>query len=134
MNRLVHFEIMADDPQRCAEFYRRVFGWLFEKWTRSDVDYWLITTGPNDEPGINGGMGKREKPGVCDCYAAYLCTVGVESIDSTTEKIIASGGRVTREKMEVPGVGMLAMCQDTEGNNFGVLQAAPPAEPPECSC
>jgi hypothetical protein len=134
MNRPIHFEIMADDPQRAAEFYRRVFSWVFEKWDKTPVEYWLITTGPDTEPGINGGMSRRQSPGPCECHSAYLCTIGVRSVDETTEKIIAAGGSVTRPKMEVMGVGMLAMCRDTEGNNFGVLEASPPQEPAKCSC
>jgi len=27
MNRVVHFEVHAADPERAAGFYRRVFGW-----------------------------------------------------------------------------------------------------------
>ena len=28
MNRVVHFEIHAADPERAARFYGEVFGWL----------------------------------------------------------------------------------------------------------
>ena len=45
MSRIVHFEIPADNLERGAEFYRKVFGWKFQKWA-GPQDYWLITTGP----------------------------------------------------------------------------------------
>lgn len=54
MPRVVHFEVHADDPERAANFYSGVFGWELAKW-EGPQDYWLITTGPDDEPGINGG-------------------------------------------------------------------------------
>ena len=32
MSRVIHFEIPAGDPERAANFYRKVFGWKIEKW------------------------------------------------------------------------------------------------------
>jgi catechol 2,3-dioxygenase-like lactoylglutathione lyase family enzyme len=51
MGRGIHFELNADDPERAAQFYRRVFGWTIDKWDGPE-DYWLVTTGPESEPGI----------------------------------------------------------------------------------
>ncbi len=51
MGRVVHFEIHGDDPERAAEFYRGVFGWEISKWD-GPVDYWLVTTGEDSEPGV----------------------------------------------------------------------------------
>ena len=55
MNRVVHFEIPAEDPENVARFYSEVFNWKIEKW-EGPVDYWLITTGEENEPGINGAI------------------------------------------------------------------------------
>jgi hypothetical protein len=49
------FEIPADDPGRAAKFYDDVFGWKVKKWD-GPVDYWLVTTGEDEEPGINGAI------------------------------------------------------------------------------
>ena len=62
MPRVVHFELNADDPERASRFYQQVFGWQIRKWD-GPVDYWLIMTGPDDEPGINGALMKRSEPG-----------------------------------------------------------------------
>lgn len=48
------FEIPADDPGRAAKFYDDVFGWKV-KWD-GPIDYWLVTTGEDEEPGINGAI------------------------------------------------------------------------------
>ena len=71
MNRVVHFEIHADNTARAVEFYRNLFGWEISKWD-GPVEYWLIKTGPDGQRGINGGMVKRH--GVIDGTAviAYL--------------------------------------------------------------
>jgi hypothetical protein len=51
----MHFELPADDPKRAIAFYEKVFGWTITKWD-APMDYWLVTTGNDDEPGINGAI------------------------------------------------------------------------------
>jgi len=60
MPKIVHFEINADDLSRAKGFYERVFKWKIEKWEGGD--YWVITSGDEDEEGIDGGMQQREEP------------------------------------------------------------------------
>ena len=116
MSRVVHFEINADDTDRCCAFYKKVFGWKIKKWA-GPQEYFVVTTGPDGEPGINGGILKRNDP-----RAATWNTVGVKSVDAICKKITANGGKVILPKMAVPTVGWLAYFQDTEGNTMGVLQ------------
>ncbi|MFY9638587.1 MAG: VOC family protein, partial [Methanobacterium sp.] len=52
---MIWFEIPADDPGRAAKFYENVFGWKVEKW-EGPFDYWLVTTGEAEEPGIDGAI------------------------------------------------------------------------------
>jgi predicted enzyme related to lactoylglutathione lyase len=54
MPRVVHFEIAANDPDKAAAFYQEVFGWKITKW-EGPQEYWLVETGEEGEPGINGG-------------------------------------------------------------------------------
>ncbi len=116
MKRVIHFEIGADDPERAVKFYEDVFGWKIVKWD-GPQDYWLTTTGDDNEPGINGAIKHRVDP-----RQATINTIDVPSIDEFTEKIVTSGGRVFVPKMEIPGVGFHAYCQDTEGNIFGIME------------
>lgn len=126
MPRVVHFEIHADEPERAAKFYTNVFGWTVKKW-EGPMDYWMILTG-KDEPGIDGGMMKRQQPLVGkDGVVAYVCTIGVDSVDAYTEKVTAQSGTVVQPKGPIPGVGWFAMCKDTEGNVFGLMQDDPSA-------
>ena len=50
MARVVHFELMAKNPERAVTFYQNVFGWQIHKWD-GPVDYWLITSGDDSTPG-----------------------------------------------------------------------------------
>ena len=121
MGRVTHFEIHAEDPARASNFYKEVFGWKIDKWDGPE-DYWLITTGPDNEPGINGAILKRR--GVIDGQAviAYVCTIEVSALDATLDNILARGGVLALPKMPVPMVGWLAYCKDSEGNIFGIMQ------------
>lgn len=121
MPRVVHFEIGVDDPERAVKFYQDVFGWKIEKW-EGPVEYWLITTGEESQPGINGGLMRRENS------ETTINTVEVSSVDEFVEKIVKAGGKVVRPKSAVPGVGYMAYCQDSEGNRFGLMQPDPSAK------
>ena len=41
MNRPVHFEIPAEKPERAIQFYKKVFGWKFERWN-GPMENWTI--------------------------------------------------------------------------------------------
>lgn len=124
-NRVVHFEIEAQNLERAKKFYTQAFGWEMQQMGEDMGNYVLITTGDEKEPGgINGGMMKSL--GDKKDLNAYSCVVQVESIDDSMQKVKSSGGEVLGEKMEIPGVGTYVKCKDTEGNNFSLLQ--PPAE------
>lgn len=116
MSRAIHFDLSADDPERAVRFYRSVFGWKVEKW-QGPSDYWLMTTGDEKEPGITGGVAARIKPN--DTTAVVL---DVPSVDEYSEKVKSSGEEIREAKQVIPGVGYLAMCRDTEGNTFGIMQ------------
>ena len=127
MPRVVHFEIHAESPARAIKFYTDLFGWKFDKFG-GDEEYWLITTGPKEQTGINGGLIKRR--GTIDGQAviAYVCTVDVASLDAAVAKAVACGGTNVVPKMPIPGIGWLAYCKDTEGNIFGMMQPDPSAQ------
>ena len=130
MNRIIHFEIHAGDPERAVKFYRDVFGWEINEWVMPGVQmkdedrYWLATTGPETEQGINGGIVFRRGPAPVDGEAvnAYVCTFGVADLEESVDKVLKSGGIIAFARMPVKGIGWWASCKDTEGNIFGMMQ------------
>ncbi|MGA2760104.1 MAG: VOC family protein [Candidatus Cybelea sp.] len=121
MPRVVHFEIHSADPDAAAKFYSSIFGWKIFKWD-GPVEYWLVQTG--DGPGIDGGIVRRQGdvPATGAAVNAYVCTIGVESLDETLASILANGGEIAVSKHEIPGIGTLAYVKDPDGNIFGALQ------------
>lgn len=130
MNRIIHFEIQAGNPERAVKFYKDVFGWEINEWVipgvkmKDENRYWLVTTGPETEPGINGGLLFRRGPAPIEGQPvnAYVCTIGVANLDEYVDKALKAGGSITLPKMAVKGVGWLAYCKDTEENIFGMMQ------------
>lgn len=121
MPRVIHFEIVADNPERAMKFYKEVFGWEFNKWD-GPQDYWLVKTGEDSEPGINGGLTPKTNQGSGNTGGRITNSIDVPSIDEFSNKISMEGGKVLSPKMPIPGVGYLAICEDTEGISFGIIK------------
>ncbi|MBM7789333.1 VOC family protein [Tenggerimyces flavus] len=121
MNRVVHFEVHADDLDRAERFYTQVFGWTTQHWRD---DYRLLVTG-TDTPGIDGAIMQRQGPAPepgqpLNCFS---CSIDVEDIGATEKAVADAGGQQVLERMTIPGVGYVAYFTDTEGNVFGAYQS-----------
>jgi predicted enzyme related to lactoylglutathione lyase len=121
MSRVIHFEIPADNPERAAAFYKKAFGWKIEKWP-GPMEYWMVSTGAEGTPGINGGLMKKGN------VSSTTNTIGVDSVDNAIATVTNAGGKLIMPKTAIPTVGYFAYCQDTEGNMFGVMQSDPNAK------
>lgn len=119
---IIHFDIPAKDIANMRKFYSGVFEWKIEKWPGPGMEYWMIQTVSDDEkgrplnPGVNGGMGKKEKD------EKPLNYISVESVDEYIKKIEKLGGKITLPKQDIPGIGWIAVAIDPEGNPFGIMQ------------
>jgi len=122
MDKVVHFEIPADDVERAKKFYKKVFDWKMESFP--DMEYTMIQTTAVDEkhmptePGaINGGMMKRQDP-----VKSPVITIAVQDIEETMKNVKKMGGESIRGKMQVGDMGYAAYFKDTEGNIIGLWQ------------
>jgi predicted enzyme related to lactoylglutathione lyase len=128
MNRVVHFEIPADDLERAKTFYRENFGWKLNQLGPEMGNYVLVQTGPSDDQGmpqdkafINGGLMPRDPSA-----KSPVLVIGVGDADATVEKVKKSGGKLVGEIVDIPNVGRYARVQDTEGNIIGVIKPIMP--------
>ncbi|OGV90567.1 glyoxalase [Microgenomates group bacterium RIFCSPLOWO2_01_FULL_46_13] len=127
MDKVVHFEIPADDVKRAQTFYQTVFGWGINE--MPEMNYTIVHTVevdekqmPKESGAINGGMLKRQEP-----ITNPVITISVASIDETTKMIETGGGKVIRPKMAVGDMGFAAYFKDSEGNVIGLWENAKPA-------
>jgi uncharacterized protein len=116
MNKVVHFEIPADDIARAKIFYGETFGWELED--VPDIAYTVAKTAPINEPGaINGGIVKRT-----DISKRPVLYVSVSDVDEALRKVEENGGEIAFPKKDVPGMGAYAQIADSEGNIIGLWE------------
>lgn len=122
MDKVVHFEIPAEDMARAQKFYHEVFGWKID--SVPGIEYVMAYTTPSTEKGptepgaINGGMLKRQ-----GAITSPVITINVQDIDAAARKLEKAGGSVAMPKFKVGNMGYSAYFKDTEGNIIGLWQA-----------
>jgi uncharacterized protein len=124
MNRVVHFEIPADNLERAKKFYGENFGWKLNQFGPEMGNYVVVHTGPTDDKGmpqdkafINGGIMPRDPSA-----SAPILVIAVDDADAAVEKVKKSGGKLVGEILDIPNVGRYARVQDSEGNVIAVIK------------
>ncbi len=126
MNKVVHFEIPADDMDRAKKFYGSIFGWeLQDMPMEGGRNYTIVRTVPVDEKthmpkesgAINGGIFKRQ-----ELLKTPSLVIEVSSIDEKMKSVESSGGKIVQPKKPIGDMGFVAYFKDTEGNVIGLWQ------------
>ena len=116
---VVHFAIHADDVERARRFYESVFGWRFEAW--GPPGFYNVDTATSGRPGIHGALHARSEPLSGSGMRGFTCTVAVENLTEIRDRVVANGGSVQHDEIEIPTVGRHIGLLDTEGNEFAVM-------------
>ena len=90
-NRVVHFEIQADDPERALKFYGDVFGWSFKDY---GPDYCEFADGR-----LTGGFAKGAARGA----GGPLVILYADDLPDLQRRIETAGGRIVRPAYDFPG-------------------------------
>jgi predicted enzyme related to lactoylglutathione lyase len=121
VSRVSFFEFASPDPAKEMEFFKTLFGWEFQKFGDQGQDYWLVTTGPKEEPGIDGGL----LPLMSDQQPRTTNTITVPDIDEAVAKAAAAGATMMMDKQEIPNFGWTAYMISPTGIPFGLFQGMP---------
>lgn len=119
-NELTHFAIYIDDIERAKIFYDKVFDWGFNSYGQSDFLQIKADKEENSRP--IGALQSRNYSPHDEKIIGFECTIGVENIDETTDKVSQNGGQVLMPKTAIPYVGWISKFLDTEGNLFCAMQ------------
>jgi predicted enzyme related to lactoylglutathione lyase len=136
MPTIVHFEIPSDNLERTRKFYTELFGWKMEKMPgTSQREYWTFSTtskgegsssnnnsgsgGEQQQRTVSGGMMQRQM-----LQEPIMIYIGVDSVTEYSDKVERLGGKVIKQKTEVPNYGWFAICTDTENNGFALWEAS----------
>ncbi|HZS46914.1 MAG TPA: VOC family protein [Blastocatellia bacterium] len=118
-NNISHFSIHADNLPRARKFYEDAFGWKFTPW--GPPDFFLIATGPEEDPGIHGALQTRASHDGTPMIG-FECTISVDDIDAAAAAVESNGGQITVPKFKIPTVGTLIQFKDPEGNFVCAMQ------------
>lgn len=119
MNTIAYFEIQSSNPEREVKFYKKLFGWKFEKVEGLQIEYYRIETKT-----ISGGLLKRPAaiPPMEHGTNAYTCSVEVDNFDRVSELILQNGGTVAMPKFAIPGKCWQGYFLDADNNTFGIVE------------
>lgn len=113
-NKMTHFAIHIDDIERAKKFYDGVFEWGFNSYGQDE--FLQIKTDKSESGELIGALQSRKYSPIPDKVIGLECTIGVENIGETIEKVKGNGGKVLMPKTAIPYVGYIAKFLDTEGN------------------
>lgn len=119
-NAVVHFEVMAQDRARLADFYSQLFGWRLE--TGNPAGYGQISHADNHGDGgigIGGGIYGDMPPGQ-DGVTFY---VEVDDVEATLAQAERLGGTRLMGPGQVEGGPVFGHLHDPEGHWIGLMQA-----------
>jgi predicted enzyme related to lactoylglutathione lyase len=115
--QMVHIEIPAADPEKAQQFWSGLFEWQFQAFEGSPTPY--LMTRISDASGGAIYQADGDKRGTRTYF-------DVDDVDSAAARVRELGGQAG-DKMPVPSMGWFAVCQDPEGNEFGLWQTDPNA-------
>ena len=108
---VVHWEIVARDPERQRAFYRDLFNWEI-----GDGPIMQIPAGlGGPEPGPGGHILAGDSPGV-------RLYVQVRDINASLARVVELGGDKVSDPFDIPGGPTLAAVNDPEGNALVLVQ------------
>jgi uncharacterized protein len=119
-SNLASFALHVDDVDRARRFYEAVFGWEFEPW--GPPGFYLIHTGPDDDPGIQGLMHARSEPRTGTGRSGVEPTFAVDDLDAVAAAVEEHGGKIVFPPSAIPTVGTLLRFLDPEGNDIGAMR------------
>lgn len=118
-NAIAWFDIYVNDMERAIAFYQTVLELKLEKMGDPTGETQMMSF-PADMGayGASGALVKSEysKPGV----GGTLVYFGAEDCSVEESRVVAAGGKVVRPKFSIGDFGFVSLCEDTEGNAFGL--------------
>jgi predicted enzyme related to lactoylglutathione lyase len=122
-------ELVTHDVDEAKRFYKTVLGWTVEEMKMPGGGaYNVVKVNGKPACGImnaaDTGMHEAdsEEEGGDSQWIAYI---HVDDVDKAVAKVEAAGGGVVKPCFDVPGVGRIAVVEDSTGAIVGMMTAKP---------
>ena len=126
-NAICWFEIYVDDMERAKSFYHAVLGVAFQDMSMpdesGDIQMSCFPADPDpDKMAVSGALIRMEGVRAKNDCQPTSTIVYFPCIDCSVEesRVEAAGGRIQKAKFSLGEYGFCSICQDTEGNAFGL--------------
>jgi predicted enzyme related to lactoylglutathione lyase len=108
-------ELMTRDADAAKKFYGATLGWTFEAMEGGGGPaYWVAKVGDESVAGIYSIDAEDQ-----DTQEGWFAYVAVNDLSTALARATSEGGEVVREPWDVPGVGRIAIVNDSAGNALG---------------
>jgi len=114
---VVWFEIYVQDMSRAKNFYEAVFQVKLEKLNSKEPELWAFPL-LMDRAGASGALARMA--GVLSGCNSTLVYFSCADCAIEAGRVVASGGRIKRDKTPIGPHGFIVLAFDTEGNLFGL--------------
>lgn len=119
MNAIGWFDIYVSDMERAVAFYETLLKQKLEKIEDPTGETQMMSF-PVDMStyGASGALVKSNyaRPGV----GGTMIYFNVEDCSTEESRVVSVGGKVVRPKFAIGKFGWVTLCEDTEGNMFGL--------------
>lgn len=119
MNAIGWFDMYVNDLERATAFYETVLAQKLEKMGDPTGETQMMSF-PTDMSvyGAGGALVKSEysRPGA----GGTMLYFSVDDCAVEESRVALAGGKVVRPKFSIGDFGWVSLCEDTEGNVFGL--------------
>jgi uncharacterized protein len=118
-NAIGWFDIYVNDMERAVAFYELVLQQKLEEMGDPTGETQMMSfPGDMASYGASGALVKSAhcSPGMGGTMVYFT----VEDCSVEESRVVAAGGKIVRPKFSIGQFGWVTLCEDTEGNRFGV--------------
>ena len=119
MNAVGWFDIYVNKLDRAVKFYETVFATKLEPIGDPTGESQMMSF-PADMSAYGAGGALTKSPHASPGIGGTVVYFSAEDCALEEARVAAAGGQVVRPKFSIGEFGWVTLCQDTEGNMFGI--------------
>lgn len=122
--QFVWYDLTTTDVGSALRFYPALFGWKTQKFEFGDPSnpYTMWSSGGQTLGGVMKLSAEQAGMGI---PPNWLCSIEVNSVDSTAQQAKSLGGNVVVGPMDIPNTGRYAVITDPQGGAIAIYTPSP---------